>query len=100
MPVYVLIEIKILDRDIYAEYVKKVPAIVKKYGGRYIVRGGQITSLFGEWHPERIIVLEFNSAEQVNAWLSSPEYAGVAPLRTQSALTRAIIVEGYSEPRQ
>ena len=98
MSVYVVIEIKILNRDIYDQYIERVPSIVKKYGGRYLARGEQITMLSGDWHPERMILLEFDSEEKVRTWLASPEYAEIAPLRTQSTVSKAIIVEGCPTP--
>jgi uncharacterized protein (DUF1330 family) len=39
MPVYMIIEIKVMDYELYTKYVEKVPEIIKKYGGRYLVRG-------------------------------------------------------------
>jgi uncharacterized protein (DUF1330 family) len=96
MPVYMIIEIEVVDKEIYTEYMEKVPATVEKYGGRYIVRGGAVTPLTGGWRPERMIVLEFPSAEQMQRWNFSPEYLELAPLRIRSAKTRAIAVEGCS----
>ncbi len=96
MSVYMIIEIEVLDENTYAAYMEKVPATVGKYGGRYLVRGGRVTPLAGDWHPERIIVLEFSSTEQMRRWNLSPEYAELAPLRMRSANTRAIAVEGVS----
>jgi uncharacterized protein (DUF1330 family) len=80
--------------------MEKVPATVRKYGGRYVVRGGAVTPLTGDWRPERIIVLEFPSAEQMQRWNLSPEYLGLAPLRVRSTKTRAIAVEGYSDEHE
>ena len=97
MAVYVVIEIKIINKNIYDEYIATVPAIVNKYGGQYLARGEQITGLSGDWHPERIILLKFDSQEKVREWLASPEYAEIAPLRTSSTISKAIIVEGVSE---
>ena len=98
MAVYVVIEIKIINRNIYDEYIARVPAIVNKYGGQYLARGEQITGLSGGRHPERIILLKFDSREQVSKWLASPDYAEIAPLRTSSTISRAIIVDGVSGP--
>ena len=92
MSAYVIIEIKVLNPTVYAEYIKKVPSIVKKYNGHYLARGGQIIPLSGDWCPERIILLEFDSFEQVRKWLASPEYAKIAPLRIQSTIGKAIVV--------
>ena len=96
MPVYAIIEIKILDEGPYFEYVKNVRSIVEHYNGRYLVRGGKVTPLFGEWNPERVIVIEFPSMEDLTSCFGSDEYKKVAPLREGSTITRSIIVEGCS----
>lgn len=53
-------------------------------GGRYHVRGENILSL-SDWTPERMIVIEFENEDQIQKWLTSPEYAVIAPLREQGA---------------
>jgi len=99
MSVYMVVEIEVLNAALYAKYVENVAAIVTKYGGRYLVRGGAVTSLAGGWNPERIIIVEFPSPEEVRRWLSSPECQELAPLREASTLSRAILLEGYGEGR-
>ncbi len=93
MPVHVIIDIKVINRDLYKEYLEKVPPIVKKFGGRYIARSENITAISGNWRPERVIILEFESTEQVATWLKSPEYAEVAYLRENSTVSNAVMVE-------
>ncbi|NIM04599.1 MAG: DUF1330 domain-containing protein, partial [Armatimonadetes bacterium] len=61
MPVYMIIEVEIKDEKLYAEYVERAYQIVVKHGGRYLARGGQVTSLTGDWNPQRIIILEFET---------------------------------------
>jgi len=95
MRMYMVVEIVVLNAHLYAKYVENVAAVVTKYGGRYLVRGGAVTPLAGGWKPERIIIVEFPSSEEVRRWLSSPEYQELAPLRESSTLTRAILLEGY-----
>jgi uncharacterized protein (DUF1330 family) len=95
-----IIEIEVKDAERYAGYVAQVRRIVEQYGGRYLVRGGRITPLSGNWNPERIVVIEFENAEQIKRCFTSPEYLDLAPLREQSTASRAIVVEGWrpSEP--
>ena len=50
-----------------------------KYGGRYLVRGGEVVALAGGWQPERIVVLEFESSDQAQDYLTSPEYLSPGP---------------------
>ena len=95
MPVYLIIDIAIIDQDAYGEFVERVPAVVEQYGGRYLVRGGEVSTMVGDWQPERIVLIQFESIEQVQEFFASPEYLAIVPLREQSAATRAIIIEGY-----
>jgi len=96
LSVYFIVEIKTKNRskDTYEKYIKKVRFIVEKYKGRYLSRGGKVTPIFGNWDPERIILIEFPSAEYVGRWLNSPEYKKIAGLREQSTITKAIMVDG------
>jgi len=94
MSVYLMIEIEVKDRDLYAQYVEKVPAIIEKHGGRYLARGGKVTSLMGGWNPERVILIEFDGVEQIHKCFQSPEYLEIGPLRERSTASKSIIVEG------
>jgi uncharacterized protein (DUF1330 family) len=98
MAVYVIIDIKVIDRDLYAQYVQKVPPVVKKFGGRYLARGGKITTITGNWNPERMIILEFDNVEQVDDWLNSKEYAAMAHLRENSTVSNVIMIETGNLP--
>jgi uncharacterized protein (DUF1330 family) len=95
MSAYVLIEITINDRDMYLQYIEKAKPIVERHGGEYIIRGGEITPLFGDWNPERIIVIRFPSRDKVSECFGSDEYLRVAGLRENSTITRSIILDGY-----
>ena len=94
MSVYMIIEIQVVEPEGYDRYVKSVRGIVEHYGGRYLVRGGEIVPVSGQWRPERIVLIEFDNLEQVQACFQSAEYGGLAPLRERSTVSRAIVVEG------
>jgi uncharacterized protein (DUF1330 family) len=90
-----VLEIDVNDSATYAKYVERVPATIEKFGGRYLVRGGRITSMEGGWNPERVVILEFPNLEQLKKWNRSPEYQELALLRAASTESRAFAVEGY-----
>jgi len=94
MAAYMIIETQVKDKDMYQEYIDKVPAIIKKFKGRYLARGGNVISLSEGWNPERVIIIEFESAQNIKECFNSPEYLKIAPLRQKSAITKAVIVEG------
>lgn len=95
MPVYMIVEAKeIMDKNKYALYIQKVPQTIEKFGGKYLVRGGQVTAISGDWNPARLIIVEFGSMDGFHSWWNSLEYRMVAPLREQSAKVNAVVVEG------
>ena len=94
MSAYIIVEIEVTDPANYERYKALVPQTIAAHGGRYLVRGGRIESLEGDWAPRRIVILEFPSVERAREWWSAPESAEVKALRQSSAKTRMIIVEG------
>jgi uncharacterized protein (DUF1330 family) len=94
MKAYVIGEIEVTDQGSYDEYRKQVPAIVEKYGGRFIVRGGKVEPLEGGWSPKRIVALEFPSLEQAQKFYRSSEYAPLIKLRQRASRGKLILVEG------
>ncbi|PYJ76202.1 MAG: DUF1330 domain-containing protein [Verrucomicrobia bacterium] len=94
MPAYVIVEIDIVDPVGYEEYKKLADATVKKYSGKYIVRGGKAETLEGDWDPKRIVVLEFESTDRAKEWLNCEEYREPRKMRHRTARTNMILVEG------
>jgi uncharacterized protein (DUF1330 family) len=94
MAAYVVVEVEVQDRDRYETYKRMVPPTLAPYGGRFIVRGGEVETLEGGWSPERLVIVEFPSAERAKAWWDSEEYAGAKALRQATARSRMIVVAG------
>jgi uncharacterized protein (DUF1330 family) len=88
-----ILSVEVIDSEAYSEYKAKVPELVEKYGGRYLVRGGAVLATIGDWNPGRIIVLEFPSHERLQEWLASPEYAPLAAIRDRSTRAKGIVVD-------
>jgi len=94
MSAYVIVEIDIVDPAGYEEYKKLAGATVEKYGGKYIVRGGETEVLEGDWKPRRIVVLQFDSIKCAKDWLHCEEYREPRKMRHRTARTNMILVEG------
>ena len=94
MPAYIIVDIEISDPAGYEEYKKLAGATVEKYGGKYIVRGGPVETLEGDWKPKRIVVLEFESVHRAKEWLNCEEYRKPRKMRHRTAKTKMIVVEG------
>ncbi|WP_213272172.1 DUF1330 domain-containing protein [Hyphomonas sp.] len=91
---YVIAEINVTDPEPYKGYVAAVTPMVAAFGGRYLARGGAAEGREGASPEGRIVVLEFPSLEAARAFFDSPEYAAIARLRHDNAVSRLMIVEG------
>ena len=76
------------------DYIRSVRPIVEKYKGRYLVRTEKIQPLTGKWKPERFIIIEWDTREQLESCFQSEEYRKIAVKRENSVDSRAIIMEG------
>ena len=94
MSAYVIAELEITDPERFGEYRELVSATIEQYGGKYLARGGSIEVLEGDWNPNRIVILEFESTEQAKKWIDSDEYTPVKQIRFESANTNVVLVEG------
>ena len=91
---YVLADVRITDETLFAEYRERVTATAEAHGGKYLVRGGAVEVIQGDWAPRRVVVVEFDNVEQARAWQSSLEYAELKVILDKSSNTNVIIVEG------
>ena len=94
MAAYVIVQVDVTDADKFGEYRKQVPAMIERFGGKYVVRGGATEAIEGDWAPPRLVVLEFPSMEKAKTWYNSPEYAPLLKLRHESAKTTMTFVQG------
>tara|TARA_B100000686_G_C16324228_1_gene729817 strand:+ start:69 stop:356 length:288 start_codon:yes stop_codon:yes gene_type:complete len=94
MSAYVVLEIVVNNPEEYEEYKRLAPPSIAAYGGKYIARGGRAENLEGNWQPNRIVILEFESVEKARQWLDSEEYQEAKALRHKYATSNTIVVEG------
>ena len=92
---YVIAQIKdIKDKEIYKDYVSKVTPIVEKFGGKFLVRGGEFQTVEGESTYTRNILIHFPSYEKAVEWYNSDELKPVKKMRLDNSTSNAIIIKG------
>ena len=94
MPAYVIVNIMVTQPGEYEEYKRLAAPTVTLYGGRYLVRGGRVEVLEGEWCPARYVILRFPTAQRARDWWDSPEYRPIRAIRHRTADSSMILVEG------
>ena len=93
MPVFFLAEIDVFDAEMYHAYIEKASHIVRQYGGEYIFRSGHIVPVSGNWAPNRLILIRFNSKADIQRCFGSKEYLRIKHLREQSTKSRSVIID-------
>ena len=71
LPAYVIVETDITDPEQYEQYKAASPAAIAAGGGRFLVRGGEVPVLEGDWQPPRLVMLEFDDLGAAKRWYES-----------------------------
>ncbi|MEM7226747.1 MAG: DUF1330 domain-containing protein [Pseudomonadota bacterium] len=94
MTAYVIFQEDVLDQAAFETYKQLSPQSIAKFGGAFVVRGGPIEVLEGDFARTRVVVIAFPSADDARAWHASADYAEAKALRLQISEGAAILVEG------
>ncbi|MGM4982959.1 MULTISPECIES: DUF1330 domain-containing protein [Rhizobium] len=97
MSAYIISDVTAKDADAFQIYRTRAAASIACYGGRYLVRGGPIEQLEGNWAPRAIIVVEFPDIERARTWYRSPEYAFALEVRDRALSRNLILLDGISQ---
>lgn len=96
MAAYCIFQVTVNDPTRYAEYAKHTPRIINKFGGKMIVRGGDMEVLEGQAQGQRVVVIEFPDRAAVKAFYSSPEYQTILKIRQPVSVANGIVVDGVA----
>src|SRR5262249_61355879 len=75
------------------EYLRRIDATLRPFGGRFIVHGGEVEVLEGSW-PGSAIVIEFPDLAAARGWDRSAAYQEILRLRTDNSESAIIIIHG------
>ena len=95
MPAYVISTMSVHDADTYREYTDRTPPIVRKYGGKFLTRGEAFTCIEGNDYDGRLVILEFPSKADVEAWFADPDSQEAMKFRhAASTMNYLLLQEG------
>ena len=80
------------DAEAFKPYIARVPDVIAPYGCRYIARGGAFTPLCGAFTPDRLVLMEFPSADDVVAFYFSDAYAPLLRIRLTATEPRFVVL--------
>lgn len=92
---YWIAHITVSDQTIYEKYRATNSKAFDKFGGKFLVRGGQHEVARGASR-ERHVIVEFPSYEAAKACYVSPEYSEAKDIFDQAAESDLVIIEGVA----
>ena len=94
MSAYFVVDLDVTDAAGFEQYRRVVSPVIEKYGGRFLVRGGKVEVLEGQWKPKRLTLIEFPNAARATEFYNSADYQKIIGLRLNAARTNLVLVEG------
>jgi uncharacterized protein (DUF1330 family) len=96
-PAYNIAEITIKDQDGYnKEYLPLITKALTDAGGKFLVRGGKTISYQGAAPAPRVVVIQFESLDKLQALYNSAPYKNAVAVGDKYATQRIFGAEGVS----
>jgi uncharacterized protein (DUF1330 family) len=95
---YWIVRVDVSDPEAYKAYVAANAEAFRKFGARFLVRGGTFEAVEGASRA-RNVVIEFKDFITALSCYRSPEYAKALKLRQAAAIADIIVIEGYDGPQ-
>jgi len=97
MPAYAVAHLRSVNfgEDI-VEYLQRIDATLKPFGGHYVVHGVRPTVLEGDWAGD-LIVIGFPDRAKAEAWYNSAAYQSIIGLRRDNSEGDVILVDGVKD---
>jgi uncharacterized protein (DUF1330 family) len=80
------------DMEGFRPYVAAIPDVIKSFGGRFLARAGKVTALSGSFGPERVVLIEFATADDALSFYVSDRYAPLLKIRLATTEPRFLIL--------
>ncbi|MBS0365332.1 MAG: DUF1330 domain-containing protein [Proteobacteria bacterium] len=97
MSAYVVFDVEIRDPVRYQDFMAAVKPALAAAGARYLARGGAQRVYEGDWLPRRIVILEFPSIADWEAFYYGPVYQGLKAIRDECSSARLVSVAGIAD---
>jgi uncharacterized protein (DUF1330 family) len=91
---YIIASVTVTNPEQYEQYKKLSSIAMQAHGAKVCVRGGAVQVLEGDWSPSRLVMLEFPSMQQAQAFYDSVEYQAAKEARRGAAVMQMLAVEG------
>lgn len=95
MTAYCLFDIReVHDPAAMDAYRARVVPTVEQFGGEYLIMGGPVEVLEGDWRPVVPVLLKFPSLDDAHRWYRSEEYKELLDMRLSASSGTGVFFEG------
>ena len=94
MPAYMVVQATVTKPEQFAEYAERMPALVEKYGGKYLALGGEVEKLEGDWGHQALVISEWESMDAARTMWHSDDYAELKKVREGALDVSVLLTEG------
>lgn len=98
MAAYAILDVTVHDIAEFLNYQRKLSPLLHAAGARYLARGGEARVYEGDYEPARLIVVEFPSLEEMDAFYGGEAYLSLQRERDACSTCRIVAVQGLREP--
>ncbi len=93
---YIIATVKTTNMEQMLKYREWSGKAIAEHNVTVLARGGAIEVLEGDWLPERVVMLEFDSMDKARAYYNSETYSKAKAVREGAGILNMIIVEGIA----
>ncbi len=94
MAAYLIFDVEVTDPAATDDYAKLATESLVPFQSKILIHDGMVEVLEGDWEPESLVLLEFESREQAQQWYKSPAYTKAKDILHRAASSNVILVEG------
>ena len=98
MTVYLVVQVKIKDRQAYDRYAGRFMEVFSKYDGTMLAADFEPKQLDGKWDFDRLVMMSFPDEPSLMSWLTSADYQALSADREAGATTIALMAKGIEAP--
>ena len=95
MTVYVIVQLKMIDRTAYDRYQARFFGVFKQFNGRLLAADESPDVLEGNWDRDKVVLISFPDEAAYRAWADLPEYQEISKDRKAGAAAIVLLVKGF-----
>jgi uncharacterized protein (DUF1330 family) len=96
MTVYVIVQLKMMDRAAYDRYQARFFDVFRKFKGRLLSADENPAVLEGSWNRDKLVLMSFPDETAFRAWADSPEYLEISKDRKAGADGIVLLAKGFA----